>query len=88
MFVLMELATYSELFETGNGYRYLLGYLMAPEEIVVGDILCMLHGCRNPMMLKSFGDHDIIVGSCYVLKLREDEDEVVEAYLSERRFQS
>lgn len=39
---------------------------MAPSQAKRGDIVCVLHGCRVPVLLRSCGDGYKFIGECYV----------------------
>ncbi|KAL6890813.1 heterokaryon incompatibility domain-containing protein [Trichoderma evansii] len=39
---------------------------MAPSQAKKDDIVCVLYGCRVPVLLRSYGDHYKFIGECYV----------------------
>jgi Heterokaryon incompatibility protein (HET) len=48
-------------------------FAMLPLIAESGDLLCVISGCRVPMLIRPHGDHHVIVGSCYVQGLMDGE---------------
>lgn len=43
------------------------GYIgLGPSGIEHGDLICILYGCRKPVVLRPLGKHFAVVGECYV----------------------
>ncbi|KAI0184020.1 heterokaryon incompatibility protein-domain-containing protein [Xylaria flabelliformis] len=53
--------THDAFFTTPNGYMGL-----GPKGVQQGDLVCVLFGCQQPLVLRPVEDHYIVVGSCYV----------------------
>jgi hypothetical protein len=50
------------------------GYMgIGPESICNGDIICVLLGCRVPVLLRSYQDCYIFVGECFVWGIMDGE---------------
>jgi hypothetical protein len=50
------------------------GYMgIGPESICNGDIICVLLGCRVPVLLRSYQDRYIFVGECFVWGIMDGE---------------
>jgi hypothetical protein len=39
---------------------------LGPSDVQVGDVICVLLGCNQPLVVRRFGDHHLVVGQCYV----------------------
>jgi hypothetical protein len=55
-------------FETKEGY-----FGLCPPLTEKGDIIAVLCGCSNPVVLRKMGDHYSHVGVCYVSEYMSDE---------------
>ena len=53
---------------TSKGY-----YVLGPAALEVGDVVCVLPGCKVPFCLRSIGRHYLLVGECYVHGLMKGE---------------
>ena len=43
------------------------GYMgLGPLDAKVGDEICVLLGCNQPLVIRRVGDHHLVVGQCYV----------------------
>jgi hypothetical protein len=62
------LAARSRLFSTTEGY---IG--VAPKGVETGDVVCVLSGCRFPVLLRNAGMAYVHVGPCFVLGLMDGE---------------
>ena len=50
------------------------GYIgLAPEIAEEGDIVCVIFGCKFPIVLRPQGDHYLLLGACYVLGIMQGE---------------
>lgn len=47
-----------------SGHDNLLG--MGPGNLTKGDIICILHGCQFPVVLRTAGDHYTLIGPAYI----------------------
>ena len=65
------------------------GYMgLGPAMMQTGDKVCIVFGCRTPMLLREAGDAYHFVGECYVhgMMMGEMMAELEAGKLGERRF--
>jgi len=60
------------IFETRDGYLAL-----CPRYTLPGDILCIVHGCNNPIVLRKSGNHFVHIGASFVPGLMAGESAVL-----------
>ena len=50
------------------------GYMgLGPLGCQIGDEICVLLGCNQPLLIRRFGDHHLVVGQCYVYGMMHGE---------------
>jgi hypothetical protein len=50
------------------------GYMgIGPMPLEVGDTICVVLGCKVPLLLRKYEDHYILVGECFVWGLMDGE---------------
>lgn len=48
-------------------FTTLKGYIgLGPSSTERGDLICILYGCKKPLVLRPQGEHFVVVGECYV----------------------